>query len=103
MLAREGWDCSGSLCPWPGQRGPWCGTDAGQEHHESGGMEASLLCRRWIHSHEESAPERLVFRPETLRLPHSRGGVGFDLRTLLLHTTTHMSRNARVSHYHSRP
>jgi hypothetical protein len=37
-----------------------------------------LLCRRWIHAHEEDASGTSVFRPDTFPLPPSRGRRGYE-------------------------
>ncbi len=39
-----------------------------------------LLCRRWIHSHEEDTETEMVFRPATFPFPRSRGRISFELR-----------------------
>ena len=39
-----------------------------------------LLCRRWIHSHEEDTETEMVFRPATYPFPRSRGRISFELR-----------------------
>src|SRR5262245_16097391 len=38
-----------------------------------------LLCRRWVHSHEEDTPTELVFRPPEYAFPRSRGRDAFEL------------------------
>jgi hypothetical protein len=40
---------------------------------------AAALTGNWVHSHEEDAPDRVVYRPSTFTFPPSRGRGGFDL------------------------
>lgn len=42
-------------------------------------LDRASLQRRWVHSHEEDPPGRLVFRPGTWNFPPSRGRRSFDL------------------------
>jgi hypothetical protein len=39
-----------------------------------------VLCRRWVHSHEEDVQGEMVFRPADFAFPLSRGRFGFQLR-----------------------
>ncbi len=39
-----------------------------------------VLCRRWVHSHEEDTDTEMVFRPASFHFPPSRGRTSFDLR-----------------------
>ena len=43
-------------------------------------VERRLLCRRWVHAHEEDSDREMVFRPAEAELPPSRGRVAFELR-----------------------
>jgi hypothetical protein len=45
----------------------------------SEGVERRLLCRRWVHAHEEDTDREMVFRPAEADLPPSRGRVAFEL------------------------
>ncbi|MDD1670211.1 MAG: hypothetical protein LUQ67_02690 [Methanomicrobiales archaeon] len=40
-------------------------------------MNRELLCRSWIHSHEEDEGTLMVFRPASHRFPPSRGRKGY--------------------------
>ncbi len=40
----------------------------------------SLLCRRWIHSHEEDTSTETIFRPAGFPFPPSRGRKAIELR-----------------------
>jgi hypothetical protein len=42
-------------------------------------FDRAALEKRWIHSHEEDAPGRMVFRPDGWRFPPSRGRRSFAL------------------------
>jgi hypothetical protein len=44
-------------------------------------LEPGLLHRRWVHAHEEDSGGGMVFRPEGLPLPPSRGRRSLDLRS----------------------
>ncbi len=39
-----------------------------------------VLCRRWVHSHEEDTRGEMVFRPAGFAFPLSRGRFAFQLR-----------------------
>ena len=39
-----------------------------------------LLCRRWVHSHEEDSAGATVFRPAEFSFPPSRGRKSIELR-----------------------
>ena len=39
-----------------------------------------ILCRHWVHSHEEDTATEMVFRPSTYKLPPSRGRFSFELK-----------------------
>ena len=39
-----------------------------------------ILCRHWVHSHEEDTETELVFRPAAYPFPPSRGRLAFELR-----------------------
>jgi hypothetical protein len=43
-------------------------------------IDAKLLERRWLHSHEEDSERAVVYRPAGWAFPPSRGRSGFDLR-----------------------
>jgi hypothetical protein len=43
------------------------------------GVDEFHLRRRWVHSHEEDQPGRMVFRPSDYAFPPSRGRQGFTL------------------------
>jgi hypothetical protein len=43
-------------------------------------MDRELLIGGWVHSHEEDAPGRQVFRPAGTSLPPSRGRRSLELR-----------------------
>ena len=42
--------------------------------------ESKVLCRRWVHSHEEDTAGEMVFRPADYVFPLSRGRFAFELR-----------------------
>jgi hypothetical protein len=44
-------------------------------------IDSRLLCKRWLHSHEEDTAEEMVFRPASFRFPPARGREGFELRS----------------------
>ncbi len=39
-----------------------------------------LLCKQWVHAHEEDTPTEAVYRPAGYKLPRSRGRTGFELK-----------------------
>ena len=39
-----------------------------------------VLCRRWVHSHEEDTDTEMVFRPASFTFPPSRGRASFELK-----------------------
>jgi hypothetical protein len=43
-------------------------------------IDSRLLCKRWLHSHEEDTTEEMVFRPASFKFPPARGRDGFELR-----------------------
>jgi hypothetical protein len=43
-------------------------------------IEDDVLCRRWVHAHEEDNDEEMVFRPSEHPLGPSRGRTSFELR-----------------------
>jgi len=43
-------------------------------------IDRTALIRRWVHAHEEDSNDALVFRPDSYKLPPSRGRRSFDLR-----------------------
>jgi hypothetical protein len=44
-------------------------------------IDSRLLCKRWLHSHEEDTAEQMVFRPASFKFPPARGREGFELRS----------------------
>jgi hypothetical protein len=46
----------------------------------AGVIDRAALTRRWVHAHEEDSGDSLVFRPDSYKLPPSRGRRSFDLR-----------------------
>jgi hypothetical protein len=42
-------------------------------------VDRELLCRRWVHAHEEDSDDELVFRPADHPLGPSRGRMSFEL------------------------
>lgn len=44
-------------------------------------IELRLMCRHWVHSHEEDEDSLRVFRPATFSFPPSRGREEMDLRS----------------------
>jgi hypothetical protein len=43
-------------------------------------IDPPLLCKRWLHSHEEDTVNEMVFRPASFKFPPARGRDGFELR-----------------------
>ena len=43
-------------------------------------IEDDVLCRRWVHAHEEDNDDEMVFRPSEHPLGPSRGRTSFELR-----------------------
>ena len=41
----------------------------------------ALLCRRWVHSHEEDSAAEQVFRPADYAFPPSRGREAFECQS----------------------
>ncbi len=42
-------------------------------------IDSTVLQQQWVHSHEEDAPDRQVFRPGSWTFPPSRGRRSFSL------------------------
>lgn len=47
----------------------------------SGIFDEKLLQRGWVHAHEEDVAGQMVFRPDTLPMPPSRGRTGYEFGT----------------------
>jgi hypothetical protein len=43
-------------------------------------VDRTALQRRWVHAHEEDSVGEMVFRPDDVPLPPSRGRLAFELR-----------------------
>ena len=43
-------------------------------------IDLSILCQKWIHSHEEDTASESVYRPAAFAFPPSRGREEIDLR-----------------------
>jgi hypothetical protein len=44
-------------------------------------IDSRLLCKRWLHSHEEDTAGEMIFRPASFKFPPARGRDGFELRS----------------------
>src|SRR5690349_14812311 len=45
-----------------------------------GRIDENLLQRVWVHSHEEDTSNTRIFRPDTAKLPPSRGRTSYEFR-----------------------
>lgn len=43
-------------------------------------MDKQILCKRWVHSHEEDTENEKVFRTADYNFPRSRGRKSFELK-----------------------